>query len=63
MNTISTGIRHPRNLSADSKGSIHDDATAAELGFRGGTVAGDIHLEQFGGIMVEAFGQSWFERG
>ena len=63
MTTISTGIRNPRNLSADAKGSIHDDATAAELGFRGGTVAGDIHLEQFGGILVEAFGRSWFERG
>ena len=62
-NTISTGVCHPRNLSADAKGSIHDDATAAELGFRGGTVAGDIHLEQFGGILVETFGQSWFERG
>jgi hypothetical protein len=32
MTTISTGIRNPRNLSADAKGSIHDDATAAELG-------------------------------
>ena len=63
MTTISTGIRNPRNLSADAKGSIHDDATAAELGFRGGTVAGDIHLEQFGGILVEAFGRSWFELG
>ena len=62
-NRISTGVRHPHNLSADAKGSIHDDATAAELGFRGGTVAGDIHLEQFGGILVETFGPSWFERG
>ena len=63
MHTISTGVRHPYNLSADAKGSIHDDATAAELGFRGGTVAADIHLEQFGDILVEAFGSTWFERG
>lgn len=63
MPIISSGVRNPRNLSADAKGSIHDDATATELGFRAGTVAGDIHLEQFGGILVQAFGQDWFERG
>ena len=63
MPRISTGVRHPRNLSADAKGSIHDDATAHDLGFRGGTVAGDIHLEQFGGIAIEAFGNQWFENG
>lgn len=63
MHTISTGPRTPWNLSIDSKGSIHDDATAADLGFRAGTVAGDIHLEQFGGILVDAFGKQWFERG
>ena len=63
MDTISSGPRNPWNLSIESKGSIHDDSTANDLGFRAGTVAGDIHLEQFGGILVEAFGQSWFERG
>lgn len=63
MTLISSGICHPRNLSINSKGSIHDDATATELGFRAGTVAGDIHLEQFGGILTSAFGQQWFETG
>ncbi len=63
MTLISSGVCHPRNLSINSKGSIHDDATATELGFRAGTVAGDIHLEQFGGILVSAFGQQWFETG
>ena len=63
MTRLTTGMRHPRNLSANSKGSIHDDDTAQDLGFRGGTVAGDIHLEQFGGICVEAFGKQWFENG
>lgn len=63
MTMISSGICRPRNLSINSKGSIHDDATATELGFRAGTVAGDIHLEQFGGILVSAFGQQWFETG
>lgn len=63
MTLISSGICNPRNLSINSKGSIHDDATATELGFRAGTVAGDIHLEQFGGILVSVFGQQWFETG
>lgn len=63
MTIISTGICHPRNLSITAKGSIHDDETATELGFRAGTVAGDIHLEQFGGILVSAFGQQWCEMG
>ena len=63
MHTVSTGPLEPWNLSADAKGSIHDDATANDLGFRAGTVAGDIHLEQFGGILTEAFGRRWFEQG
>ena len=53
-----------RNWSADAgKGSIHDDATAAELGFRGGTVAGDVHMNQFPPILIQVFGNEWFERG
>jgi hypothetical protein len=63
MTLISTGLCNPRNLSINSKGSIHDDATATELGFRAGTVAGDIHLEQFGGILLSTFGQQWWETG
>ena len=53
-----------RNWSADAgQGSIHDDATAAKLGFRGGTVAGNIHMDQYAAVLVGAFGQTWFERG
>jgi hypothetical protein len=52
-----------RNWSADAQGSIHDDATAAKLGFRGGTVAGSIHMDQFVPALLEAFGPNWFERG
>jgi len=51
------------NNSQNAKGSIHDDATASKLGFRGGTVAGSIHNELFPPLLVEAFGQQWFERG
>ncbi len=53
-----------RNWSSDAgEGSIHDDATAAELGFRGGTVAGDVHMNQFPPMLIQVFGNEWFERG
>ncbi|MEM7099721.1 MAG: hypothetical protein AAF541_15750 [Pseudomonadota bacterium] len=52
------------NWSADAgEGSIHDDDTAEKLGFRGGTVAGDVHMNQFPPVLVQLFGQEWFERG
>jgi hypothetical protein len=56
-------LRTSRNMSRDAKGSIHDDATATKLGFRGGTVAGSIHMELFPPLLLETFGQRWFERG
>lgn len=56
-------VRRPVNLAAQSKGSIHDDATAQKLGFRGGTVAGSIHMDQFPPILLQAFGPAWFETG
>jgi len=55
--------RAPRNLAANQRGSIHDDSIATKLGFRGGTVAGSIHMEQFPPILVRAFGERWFETG
>lgn len=60
---IAGEVRRGHNLSIGAKGSIHDDATAQEIGFRGGTVAGDIHLDQFAPLLVEAFGPAWFETG
>jgi len=61
--TITGPVRSPRNLAANIAGSIHDDATAAALGFRGGTVAGSIHMDQFPPLLLEAFGERWFETG
>lgn len=49
--------------SHDGEGSIHNDETAEKLGFRGGTVAGDVHMNQFPPLLVEIFGNEWFERG
>lgn len=56
-------LRSSRNTAQGEKGSIHDDATASKLGFRGGTVAGSIHLDLFPPLALKAFGKRWFERG
>jgi len=56
-------FRKPRNSAAQAKGSIHDDATASKLGFKGGTVAGSIHMDQFVPGLVEIYGPRWFETG
>lgn len=56
-------IRNGVNLSADASEGIHNNEVAAAIGFRGGTVAGDIHLDQFAPVLIEAFGSAWFETG
>jgi hypothetical protein len=60
---ITGPVRAPRNLAANVTGSIHDDTTATALGFRGGTVAGSIHMDQFPPLLLDAFGPRWFEDG
>lgn len=56
--------RTPRNTARHlGAGSIHDDATAQKLGFRGGTVAGSLHMEQFPPLLIEVFGDDWLSRG
>lgn len=56
-------LRSPVNSAAQSRGSIHDDATASKLGFRGGTVAGSIHMDQFAPVVLKLFGDDWWKRG
>jgi hypothetical protein len=56
-------LRRSVNDARNVSGSIHDDAMATKLGFRGGTVAGSIHLELFPPLLLQAFGKRWFERG
>jgi len=57
-------VRSPRNSARHlGAGSIHDDATAQKLGFRGGTVAGSLHMEQFPPLLVAAFGEQWLRTG
>jgi hypothetical protein len=56
-------FRRPINPTQDVDGSIHNDATAQELGFRGGTIAASIHMEQFPPVLLRALGERWLERG
>lgn len=56
-------VRKPVNQAQGVRGSIHNDAVASKLGFKGGTVAGSVHLELFPPLLHRAFGDSWFERG
>ncbi len=56
--------RAPRNSARHlGAGSIHDDTTAQKLGFRGGTVAGSLHMEQFAPLLIEVFGERWLRTG
>src|SRR3954454_24540059 len=47
----------------DSHASIHDDATAQKLGFRGGTIEGPTHFSQFAPLCERVWGKAWFETG
>jgi len=61
--TITGEYRESINAANHEGGGIHDDKTATKLGFRGGTVAGSIHLDLFPPVLLEAFGKDWFETG
>jgi hypothetical protein len=52
-----------RPLNPAQTGSIHDDGVAQKLGFRGGTIAGSIHMEQFPPLLLRAFGPRWYQSG
>lgn len=60
---ITGEYRESINAANREGGGIHDDKTATKLGFRGGTVAGSIHLDLFPPLLFEAFGKEWFETG
>jgi hypothetical protein len=47
----------------DAHASIHDDATAQKLGFKGGTIEGPTHFSQFAPLGARLWGQAWFESG
>jgi len=65
--TLVGPLRSPRQLLArqeyDAHASIHDDATAQKLGFKGGTIEGPTHFSQFAPLCVAAWGTRWLEQG
>ena len=56
-------LRRSVNSARSVAGSIHNDATAAKLGFRGCTVAGSVHMEFMPPLLLRAFGPRWLEQG
>lgn len=60
-------LREPKQMLADQQysghTSIHDDDMAEKLGFRAGPIEGPTHFSQFTPLLVEIWGQDWFERG
>lgn len=65
--TLAGPLRAPRQMLAtqeyDAHASIHDDATAQKLGFKGGTIEGPTHFSQFVPLCVAAWGERWLEHG
>ena len=65
--TLTGPWRQPRQMlqaqTYDAHASIHDDATAQKLGFKGGTIEGPTHFSQFAPLGARLWGQAWFESG
>jgi hypothetical protein len=51
------------NAARESKGSIHDDEKAREMGYAGGFVGGVTVLGYMMRLMHENFGQAWLATG
>jgi hypothetical protein len=49
----------PKNSAAESKGSIHDDEKARQMGYKGGLVPGVTVLGYMSRLMQETFGERW----
>lgn len=47
----------------DNHASIHDDATAQKLGFKGGTIEGPTHFSQIVPLCVAQWGADWLVEG
>lgn len=59
--------RQPRQMLTaqvyDGHASIHDDAVARKIGFKGGTIEGPTHFSQFAPLCEHLWGDSWFKTG
>jgi hypothetical protein len=56
-------LRTPKNAFQEAPGSIHNDAVASKLGFKGGTVPGSVHMDQFVPMILDLYGPKWFGTG
>jgi hypothetical protein len=66
-NAIAGPWRSPRQMlqaqTYDKHSSIHDEATAAKLGFKGAAIEGPTHFSQFAPLGAALWGKRWFEDG
>ncbi|MEC7621362.1 MAG: hypothetical protein VYD97_06370, partial [Pseudomonadota bacterium] len=64
---ISGPFRIPRQMLAeqeyDGHLSIHDDAQAESLGFKGAPIEGPTHFSQFDPLLHKLWGDDWFRFG
>jgi hypothetical protein len=64
---LSGPYRGPKQMLAvqayDGHASIHDDATAQALGFKGGTIEGPTHFSQFAPLGHAVWGDRWLSNG
>lgn len=51
------------NAAAESKGSIHDDEKARQMGYAGGFVGGSTILAYMSRLMHETYGRAWLTDG
>jgi hypothetical protein len=64
---LSGPLRAPKQMLAaqeyDGHTSIHDDATAQKLGFKGATIEGPTHFSQFAPLGFAVWGERWLSHG
>ena len=61
---VAASLVGPARVARNNVGSsIHDAEAAKRLGFRGSAVGGNLHLDIFAPLLVETYGEGWFERG
>jgi hypothetical protein len=64
---LSGPLRAPKQMLAeqqyDGHTSIHDNATAQKLGFKGATIEGPTHFSQFAPLGYALWGELWLRRG
>lgn len=53
----------PVNRWSNAENSIHNDDVAKEIGMRGGTIPGTVHLNHFVPLIMQRWGKRWYEHG